>query len=53
VLAREGTLAVEANPRAISQMVNVSSNKPPGMEATSAAPATPASASRLPAVKQA
>ena len=48
-----GRLAVEANPRAISQMANVSSNNPPGMAATSAAPATPNSSSRLPAAKHA
>ena len=53
VLARERTVAVEANPRAISQMANVSSNNPPGMAATSAAPATPNSSSRLPAAKHA
>ena len=53
VLARERTVAAEANPRAISQMANVSSNNPPGMAATSAAPATPNSSSRLPAAKHA
>ena len=54
VLARERTaVAVEANPRAISQMPNVSSNNPPGMAPTSPAPATPNSSSRLPAAKQA
>ena len=53
VLARERTVAVEANPRAISQMANVSSNNPPGMAATSPAPATPNSSSRLPAAKHA
>jgi hypothetical protein len=37
VLARERTVAVEANPRAISQMPNVSSNNPPGMAPTSPA----------------
>jgi hypothetical protein len=47
------TVAVEANPRAISQMPNVSSNNPPGMELTSAAPATPNSSSRLPPAKHA
>ena len=53
VLARERTVAVEANPRAISQMPNVSSNNPPGMAATIPAPATPNSSSRLPAAKHA
>src|SRR3954454_512786 len=54
VLARGRTaVAVGANPRAISQMANVHSNNPPGMEATSAAPATPNSSSRLPAAKHA
>jgi GNAT superfamily N-acetyltransferase len=46
VLARKRTaVAVEANPRAISQMPNVSSNNPPGMAPTSPAPATPNSSS--------
>ena len=53
VLARERTVAVEANPRAISQMANVSSNNPPGMAATTPAPATPNSSSRFPAAKHA
>ena len=54
VLARERTaVAVEANPRAISQMPNVSSNNPPGMAPTSPAPATPNSSSRLPPAKHA
>jgi hypothetical protein len=53
VLVRERAVAVEANPRAISQAANVSSNNPPGMAATSAAPATPDSSSRLPAAKHA
>jgi hypothetical protein len=53
VLACERTVAVEANPRAISQMANVSSNNPPGMAATIPAPATPNSSSRLPAAKHA
>ena len=37
VLAREGTVAFEANPPAISQMPNVSSNSPPGMAPTAGA----------------
>jgi hypothetical protein len=54
VLAPERTaVAVEANPRAISQMPNVSSNNPPGMELTSAAPATPNSSSSVPPAKHA
>ena len=53
VLARERTVVVEANPRTISQMANVSSNNPPGMAATSPAPATPNSSSRLPPAKHA
>jgi hypothetical protein len=53
VLARERTVAVEANPRAISQMPNVSSNNPPGIAPTSPAPATPNSSSRLPPAKHA
>jgi hypothetical protein len=31
VLVRERTVAVDAHPRAISQMPNVNSNNPPGM----------------------
>jgi hypothetical protein len=54
VLARERTaVAVEANPRAISQMPNVSSNNPPGMAPTSPAPATPNSSSSVPPAKHA
>ena len=53
VLARERPVAVEVNPRAISQMPNVSSNNPPGMAPTSPAPATPNSSSRLPPAKNA
>jgi len=53
MLARERMVAVEANPRAISQMPNVSSNNPPGMAPTSPAPATPNSSSRLPPAKHA
>ena len=46
-------VAVEANPRAISQMPNVSSNNPPGMTATSPTPATPNSSSSVPPAKHA
>jgi transposase len=54
VLARERTaVAVEANPRAISQMPNVSSNNPPGIAPTSPAPATPNSSSSVPPAKHA
>ena len=54
VLARERTaVAEEANPRAISQMPNVSSNNPPGMAPTSPAPATPNSSSSVPTAKHA
>ena len=54
VLAREWTaVAAEANPRAISQMPNVSSNNPPGMAPTSPAPATPNSSSSVPTAKHA
>lgn len=53
VLARERTVAVEANPRAISQMANVSSNNPPGMAPTNAAPARPNRSSRSPPAKHA
>jgi hypothetical protein len=53
MLARERTVAVEANPRAISQMANVSSNNPPGMAPRSPAPATPNNSSRLPTAKHA
>src|SRR3954468_5361885 len=40
--------AVEANPQAISQMPNVSSNNPPGMAPIIPAPATPNSSSSVP-----
>ena len=53
VRAPERTIAVEAKPRTISQMANVSSNNPPGMAATSPAPATPNISKRLPPAKHA
>ena len=46
-------VALEPNPRAISQMANVSSNNPPGVVATSPVPATPNSSSSEPAAKHA
>ncbi len=54
VLAGERTaVAVEANPRAISQMPKVTSNNPPGVAPTSPAPATPNSSSSVPPAKHA